>query len=321
MSSTIELSSGAKIPALGFGTWKIELNQTANAVKHALKAGYRHIDCASDYGNEHEVGTGILAGLSEYGIKREDVWVTSKLWNTNHAKEHVRQACERTLSDLKLSHLDLYLIHFPIAMQYVPPSQTYPAGVPKDAQGNSLLANVSLRETWEAMEALVDAGLVKNIGVSNFNAQLIYDLLTYARIRPVVNQIEVHPYFTQDRIVNFCRSKGIHVTAYSPFASLSYIPFGTEAAVNTQSLLEHDVVKAVAAKHSKTSAQVLLKWGVQRGLSVVPKASSPSRIEENIQIFDFSLSEEDILALNGLNKNLRFNDVSPPFVWGTDIYA
>lgn len=291
------------------------------AIKHALKSGYRHFDCACDYGNEHEVGEGLQQGLAEQGLKREDIWVTSKLWNTNHAKEHVRAACERTLSDLKLSYLDLYLIHFPLAFEHVPESVAYPPGVPRDAQGKVKMAKVSLRETWEAMEALVDSGLVRNIGISNFNGQLIYDLLTYARIRPAVNQIEVHPYLTQNRIITFCESQGIHVTAFSPFGSPSYISLGVPSAISTPSLLELDAIKAIATAHGVTTGQVLLRWGLERGLSTVPKSITPARIEENFNVFHFTLTQEEVNTISALNQNLRFNDVGLPFVWGTDLYA
>ncbi len=183
-------------PSVGLGLWKIEPENTARMVKTAIETGYRHLDSASDYGNESFTGTGIQASLKEGLVKREELWVTSKLWNSNHRPEHVRGACERSLRDLQVDYLDLYLIHFPIALKHVPESVRYPAGWfydPSASNPRMELDAVPIAETWHAMEKLVQAGLVRKIGISNFGVSLIRDLLSYASIRPSVLQVESHP--------------------------------------------------------------------------------------------------------------------------------
>lgn len=303
------------MPLLGLGTWKAGVGgDVREAVRHALTVGYTHLDCAADYDNQAEVGEGIAAAVSEGAIKREDLWVTSKLWNTDHAREHVRPACEQSLKELKLDYLDLYLIHFPVPMKYTGAH----TDAPRDADGKVEFARVPLRETWEEMEKLVDAGLVKNIGISNFSASLISDLLSYARIPPVVNQIELHPLLSQERLIAHCAAHDIHVTAFSPLGSPSYMPPGT-VAEGVPNLFESDIIKGVAAKHSCTVGQVLIAWGIHRGTSVIPKSANPGRIEENLASAAVSLDDEDMAAINTLNRNHRFND--PINFWGVDIWA
>lgn len=311
---TARLVSGATIPQIGFGTWKAGKGEVSKAVKHALSVGYKHLDCAADYANQDEVGEGIAAAISEGHITREDLWVTSKLWNTDHAREHVRPACEQTLKELGLDYLDLYLIHFPIPMKYTGEH----SDAPRDEDGNVIFAKVSIRETWEAMEELVDAGLVKHIGVSNFSSQLIMDLLTYARIPPEVNQIELHPYLAQTRLVEFCKAHDIHVTAFSPLGSPSYVPLGMVDS-SLVSLFDQEAIKTIAAKHDTTPAQVILKWGVARGTSIVPKSTNPDRIAANLASAAVPLDDEDIKAITALDRGLRFND--PINFWGVDIWA
>jgi D-xylose reductase len=218
--------AAAAIPKVGFGTWKLARDTCAAAVLGAIRAGYRHLDCAADYGNEAEVGAGIRAAIAEGLVARGDLWVTSKLWNTCHAPQHVRPAFERTLGDLGLEYLDLYLVHFPIAMAFVPFEEKYPAESPRDAAGKVRFARVPMHATWGALEELHTAGLVRNLGVSNFNAQLLVDLLSYARVPPLVNQVEMHPYLNQARLLAFCQAHGIAVTAYSPFGGSSYVELG-----------------------------------------------------------------------------------------------
>lgn len=312
---TARMATGAAIPLVGLGTWKAGTGEVAAAVKHALKVGYRHLDCASDYANEAEVGQGIAEAIKEFDIKREDIWVTSKLWNTNHSKEHVRWACEESLKDLGLDYLDLYLIHFPIAMKHT--EETKRSGAPIGPDGKVEFAPVSIMETWQAMEELVDAGLVRHIGVSNFSSALLMDVLRYARIRPAVNQIEIHPYLTMDRLVTYCQENDVHVTAFSPFGSPSYVPRGFDG--GEPSPMSLDVIKGIAGKHGVSPGQVVLRWGTQRGISVIPKSSNPSRIEENLGCVSFTLDDEDMKAISALNKNRRFND--PVSFWGADIWA
>lgn len=306
---TIPLANGNRLPAVGLGLWKVPKPAAADLVRQAIRIGYRHLDSACDYGNEAEIGAGIRAALDAGLCRREELWVTSKLWNTYHAREHVRPAVERTLRDLRLDYLDLYLIHFPIAQRFVPFDTRYPPGWsfdPDAATPRMEFARVPLAETWAAMEELVDAGLVRNIGVCNYGTAMLRDLLNYARIRPAVLQVELHPYLTQGKLVRFCREEGIAVTAFSPLGALSYFSLGMADA--GESVLEQPVIRDAAERHGKTPARVVLRWGVQRGTAVVPKTQRPERLVENLTIFDFELSPEEMAEIGGLNRNRRFND-------------
>eukprot|EP01113_Clastostelium_recurvatum_P047230 TRINITY_DN838_c0_g1_i1.p1 TRINITY_DN838_c0_g1~~TRINITY_DN838_c0_g1_i1.p1 ORF type:complete len:301 (-),score=75.52 TRINITY_DN838_c0_g1_i1:86-988(-) len=277
------LNSGHTIPSLGFGTWKADPGVVGKSVKIALESGYRHIDCAAIYGNEKEIGATFKEVFAEGKIKREEVFITSKLWNSCHRKEHVRGACEQTLKDLELEYLDLYLIHWPFPLQFAGYDLKQRSGGPD---------MVPLQETWQAMEALVDAGLVKSIGISNFNVQLIRDLLTYARIKPAVNQVEIHPFMRQARLVEHTKAIGdIHTSAYSPLG-------------NGKLGLQDETVLKIAKKHNRTAANVMIKWGIQYGVSVLPKSVTPERILENANL-DFTLTGEDLEDLAKLERNER----------------
>ncbi|KAJ3046087.1 NAD(P)H-dependent D-xylose reductase (XR) [Rhizophlyctis rosea] len=312
--------TGDKMPLSGFGLWKVPRDAAEETVVNVFKAGYRLLDNAADYGNEREVGNGIVRSIKEGIVKREDVWITSKLWNTNHAKEHVRAACERSLSDLQCDYLDLYLIHFPISLKYVDPAVRYPPEWYYDGKGpNCTLENISIRETWEEMEKLVDAGLVKNIGISNFNAALIMDLLKYARIKPAVLQIEHHPYLVQQDLVDYAQKNGIQITGYSSFGAQSYIELGVDHAIKCPPLVQHDVITALAKKHSVTPAQILLRWATQRNIAVIPKSNNPERLASNRDVFSFNLSAEEIKSISALENGHRFND--PGFFFDIPIYA
>ena len=309
MLSTTKLHSGDEMPLVGLGLWKIDRADAAGSVREALRSGYRHLDSACDYGNEAEVGEGIRQAIQEGTCRRDELWVTSKLWNTYHAKEHVRPAVERSLRDLGLDALDLYMIHFPIAMEYVPFEQQYPPGWISDQahpERGMKLAKVPRHEVWEAMEELVQAGLVRNIGICNYNTALLRDLLSYAKIRPAVLQVELHPYLTQEKLLRFCHEEGIAVTGFSPLGAPSYVPLG--AATLDESVMDQQVVRDVAQRHGKTPAQVVLRWGVQRGTAIVPKTSKPERMVENRSIFDFALSDDEMRSISALNRNRRFND-------------
>jgi D-xylose reductase len=309
MTTSFTLSDGGKLPAVGLGFWKVPKPDAAGLVQAAVRAGYRHLDCACDYGNEAEVGDGIRAAVQAGLCRRDDLWVTSKLWNTYHAREHVRPAVERTLRDLKLDYLDLYLIHFPIAQAFVPFETRYPPGwffEPDAPEKGMKLAKVPLAETWAAMEDLVTAGLVRHIGISNYGTAMLRDLLNYSRIRPTVLQVEMHPYLTQEKLLRFCKEEKIAVTAFSPLGALSYVPIGM--AKPAESVLDQPVVKAAAKRLGKSPAQVVLRWGVQRGTAIVPKTSRPDRLAENLAIFDFDLTGEEMAAISSLDQNRRFND-------------
>jgi D-xylose reductase len=295
-------------PPVGLGLWKIEPSAVAGLIEEAVRVGYRHLDSACDYGNEAEASVGIgrvLAG----GCRRDDLWITSKLWNTFHAPEHVRPACERSLRDLGLDHLDLYLMHFPIALAYVPPETRYPPGWffdPAAAEPCMHPVRVPLADTWGAMERLVEAGLVRHIGVCNFGVALLRDLIASARLPPAVLQVELHPLLAQEKLLRFCRAEGIAVTAFSPFGAPSYVPLGM--ATEADSLFAHPVIVEIAAAVGRTPAQVLLRWGLERGTAVIPKTSRPARLAENVALFDFTLSAEQMAAIAGLDEGRRFND-------------
>jgi D-xylose reductase len=301
--------SDRKMPCVGLGLWKIPDTQVPDLVVEAVRCGYRHLDSAADYGNEEAVGVGIKKVLDAGLCKREDLWVTSKLWNTFHRPEHVRPACEKTLSDLGLDALDLYLVHFPISLKYVDFETRYPPEWLHDPEAENpamQIDPVPLQDTWRAMEELVEAGLVKQIGVCNYNSGLLNDLQAYARIKPAMLQIESHPQLTQERLIRLAHHYGMAVTAFSPLGSLSYVSLGM--AGEEDSLLNASVVRSAANRHGKTPAQVLLRWGVQRGTAIIPKTSSPSRLAENIALFDFHLSDEEMDGISALNQNRRYND-------------
>jgi D-xylose reductase len=305
----IALATGAGIPAVGLGLWKVDKPRVPALVEEAVRCGYRHFDCACDYGNEAEVGDGLRRVLATGLCRRDELWVTSKLWNTYHAADYVRPALERSLKDLQLDYLDLYAIHFPIAQKFVPFERRYPPEWvydPQSDQPRMEFARVPIAETWGAMERLVDAGLVRQIGVCNFNCALLRDLLSSARIHPAVLQVELHPYLTQEKLVRFCHEQQVAVTGFSPLGAASY--FSLQMADRSESVLDDMVVRKIAEGYGKTAAQVVLRWGVQRGTAVIPKSTHIERLRENCQLFDFELSADDMHAISGLNRNRRFND-------------
>jgi D-xylose reductase len=297
------------IPAIGLGLWKVARPDAPAVVEEAIRVGYRHIDSACDYGNEVEVGQGIRAALEKGHCRREDLWITSKLWNTYHEPQRVRPAVERSLRDLGLDELDLYLVHFPIALKYVPFETRYPpewVHDPVASEPHMEPISVPLADTWRAMEDLVSAGLVRQIGLCNCGVALIRDLLAVTRIRPAVLQVELHPFLTQEKLLRFCRESAIAVTAFSPLGAPSYVPLGMATAA--ESVLDHPVVKGIATATGCTPAQVVLRWGMQRGTAVIPKTSRPERLRENLAVCDVALSAEQMQAISALDRGRRFND-------------
>lgn len=296
-------------PKLGLGLWKIAPEQCADVVYEAIGLGYRYLDSACDYGNEREVGEGISRAIADGLCKREDLFIASKLWNTFHSKEHVRPAIARTLADLQLDYIDSYLIHFPIAQAFVPFETRYPPEWifdPSMDEPSMKMAPVPLHETWEAMESLVSEGLTKSIGVCNYNTGLLQDLMSYATIKPADLQIESHPFLTQEPLIRLAQSYGIEVTAFSPLGAASYLEL--DMAEASESVLDQSAIAEIAQKYGKSSAQVVLRWNVQRGCSLVTKSTRRERLSENLNVFDFALSDADMATISALNKNRRFND-------------
>lgn len=299
----ITLSNGNKIPAKGFGTWKAEENAVGEAVKTAIDTGYRHIDCAKAYGNEKEIGNALGEIFDSGKIKREEVFITSKLWNSDHNPENVLSACEKTLSDLQIDYIDLYLIHW--GLPFDPNAEGE-----LDKNGIVKLEKVPLYKTWEAMEVLVEKKLVRSIGVSNFTTPMITDLLNYANIAPVMNQVEIHPYNTQEELVEFCHKKDIAVTAYSPL--------GSHGEKSVRPISDENIIK-IAQSYGKTPAQIILRWVIQRNIIALAKSTNPARIKENFGLDDFELNSDDMNRINGLNKNYRF--VDPINFWGLPYFG
>lgn len=297
------------IPGTGFGLWKIARADCEQIVYDAIAAGYRHFDSACDYGNEKEVGMGLNRAMSDGLCKREDLWITSKLWNTYHHPNHVPLALERTLSDLGLDYLDLYLIHFPIALEFVPFEERYPPEWVLDPQAKEPImypAKVPLSDTWKAMETEKASGKTRHIGVCNYSTSLLHDLMRYASEPPEMLQIEAHPFLSQEKLIKLAKSFDMEVTAFSPLGALSYVEL--DMAESNDTVLDQPTIKAVSERTGKTPAQVVLKWGIQRGTNVIVKTSRKSRMIENLALEDFTLTDEEMSAISALNINRRFND-------------
>lgn len=309
MIPTLKLHSGDGLPSVGLGLWKVAPKDCGGVVREAIEVGYRHFDSACDYANEEAVGQGIREAIDSGLCAREDLWITSKLWNTYHAGEHVRPACERSLKDLGLDYFDLYLVHFPIAQKFVPFETRYPPEWIYDPEADSPameLASTPMHETWRAMEALVREGLVRNIGVCNFGTSQLRDLIAGAEIPPAVLQVESHPYLTQEKLLRFCHDQDMACTAFSPLGALSYVSL--DMAEEGESVIESAPIRAIAARLDRTPAQVVLRWGIQRGTAIIPKSENRARMQENLAVFDFELSPADMAAISDLNQNRRFND-------------
>jgi len=303
----IKLNSGFDMPQVGFGLWKVDNAIAADTVYEAIKAGYRLFDGACDYGNEVECGEGVARAIKEGIVKREELFLVSKLWNTFHDGDRVEPIVKKQLADWGIDYFDLYLIHFPVALEYVDPSVRYPPGWHYDGKSEVRPSKASIQETWTAMESLVEKGLSKSIGVSNFQGQLLYDLLRYAKIPPATLQIEHHPYLVQPDLIKLAANEGIAVTAYSSFGPASFKEFNMEHATDFVPLFEEPTITEIAKKHGKEPSQVLLRWATQRGLAVIPKTSRKNVLAQNLAVTDFDLEQADIDKISALDRKTRFN--------------
>ncbi|CAG2110833.1 unnamed protein product, partial [Medioppia subpectinata] len=303
---SIALTNGVLIPQIGLGTYKITDELTAKRiVEEAIEVGYRHIDTAYHYGNERFIGDKLKQLFDKNVIKRDDLFVTTKLWNTFHRKASVMRGLKESLQNLGLKRLDLALIHFPMAFR-----EDTGEFIPVDENGLTRDLSVDLYETWQGMEEAYHANLTRAIGVSNFNITQLQHILKNGYVKPLVNQVEIHPYLTQEPLVNFCHENNIAVVAYSPIAKAN------------QTLFREPALVEMAAKHEKTVPQVIMRWLVQRNIIVIPKTTKKERLIENFNIFDFQLSDEEMNKIFALNKNFRITkfenaryNPNYPFEW------
>lgn len=266
LPTNITLNNGVEMPILGLGTYLIKPEETRKVVLDALSMGYRHIDTAAFYNNEAAVGEAVR----DSGLRREEVFITSKVWNTDHGYKEARAAFERSLQRLGLDYVDLYLIHWPMPKRL---------------------------ETWKALEAIYEEGLVRAIGVSNFVPRHLDELLATGSIIPAVDQIEMHPFLARKDVLEYCKENNISVEAFSPLARGRH--------------LDHPVLVKIAKRNGRTPAQVMIRWCLQKGATAIPKSVHPVRMRENLRALDFSLSPEDVAALDNLDRNARTTTWDP----------
>lgn len=293
----LKFSNNDEMPALGLGTWKSAKGEVYQVVRKAIEIGYRHFDCAFIYGNEHEIGQAISDAVKNGEIKREELWITSKLWNNRHKKENIKGAIELTLHDLQLEYLDLYLIHWPVAHKY---EVSYPQN------GTELVSlhEIPLTETWQGMISLKDLGLTKHIGVSNFSIKKINQITHDTGTLPEVLQLEAHPFLQQKQVLDFANEKGIFLTGFCPLGSADRP--ASRVSEGEPKLFENQTIIDIAKKKGFSPAQIMLAWAVNRGTSVIPKSVNPQRLKENLEAADIELSSDEMNQINALDLHYRY---------------
>lgn len=291
----IELRNGGRMPALGLGTWKSQPGEVGEAIISAMKIGYRHFDCSPIYGNEKEIGQAFSKAFEDGLAKREDVWVTSKLWNNSHEKKRVLPSLRQSLADLQLDYLDLYLIHWPIALKQ---------GVvmPKDGDGFLKPEEAPLSETWQAMENARAEGLARHIGVSNFSPARLEKMIAVSTHPPEVNQVECHPFLNQKELLEVCKRHGVVLTAYCPLSS------GKGGDGEVPSIFENETLIRIAESHGASPAQAALAWAVRRGTAAIPKSTNVNRQRENLAAAGIALGDSEMADIDSLNCGYRYID-------------
>lgn len=293
----LNFKNGDKMPALGLGTWKSAKGEIYTAIRLAIEIGYRHVDCALFYGNEPEIGEAFADALKAGDVKREDLFVTSKLWNNAHLPQKVQPNIEQSLKDLQLDYLDLYLIHWPVAVQ---PH----IGFPQTSADMMSLSEIPLATTWESMVKQKDNQLAKHIGVSNFSIKKILDISQKVGIMPEANQLESHLFLQQNVLLDFCKANGIVFTAFCPLGSADRP--ANRIFADEPKLFENIIIKEIAEKNTISMAQVMLAWAVQRGTAVIPKSVNKQRLKENLVAADIILPDVDMNTLANINLDYRY---------------
>ncbi|XP_062123835.1 aldo-keto reductase family 1 member B1-like [Drosophila sulfurigaster albostrigata] len=304
----LTLNSGHKMPIIGLGTWQASDAEVEAAIDAALEAGYRHIDTAPVYLNEKAIGRALKRWLDSGKVKREELFIVTKLPTSANRARDVEATLKKSLADLQLDYVDIYLIHSPVS------AEANADGSLKFGADGLMVPDLEadITTTWTAMEKLVPSGLAKSIGVSNFDQEQLERVLKVAKIPPATNQIEHHVYLQQRDLVDFCKAKGIVITAYSPLGSKGLIKVNASAGINRElpNLFDIPEVKEIAAAHGKTPAQVLLRWIVDNGIVIIPKSTNPERLKQNLNVFDFKLTSEEVAKLSTLDQNFRVCDWS-----------
>ncbi|MEA5427969.1 aldo/keto reductase [Arcicella lustrica] len=293
----LQFSNNDKIPMLGLGTWKSDKGEIYQTVRKAIEIGYRHFDCALIYGNEHEIGQAISDAINYREVTRNELWITSKLWNNRHKKVDIQPTIEITLDSLKLEYLDLYLIHWPVAL-------LNNVNYPKDGSEMVDLKHIPLVETWQGMIALKENNLTKHIGVSNFSIKKINELINETGVCPEALQLELHPFLQQKKIVDFANANNIVLTGFCPLGS-SDRPIN-RITEGEPKLFENKTIIDIAQEKGNTPAQIMLAWAINRGTSVIPKSVNPQRLKENLEAANIELTPLEMEKINQLDQHYRY---------------